>query len=165
MNAVFVDTAGWIACADGADPAHVRACKARDAALAAGQTLVTTDFVVDETLTLLRFRLGLNAAEAWWQQVDRSPRLRWERVDTDRFEKARHLFFRYRDKGFSFTDCTSFVVMREIRLTRVDDRPSLSADGIPDAAGTGAQDATPAARSLKTPGESAATQPRPPRVI
>ncbi len=117
MNAVFVDTAGWIACADGADPAHVRACGARDAALEAGQALVTTDFVVDETLTLLRFRLGLNAAAAWWQQVDRSARLRWERVDSERFENARHLFFRYRDKDFSFTDCTSFVVMREIRLT------------------------------------------------
>jgi predicted nucleic acid-binding protein len=83
----------------------------------AGQTLVTTDFVVDETLTLLRFPLGLGAAETWWQQVDRGPRLRWERVDSDRFEKARQLFFQYRDKDFSFTDCTSFVTMREVRLT------------------------------------------------
>jgi hypothetical protein len=117
MKAVFVDTGGWMACADGADPAHARCCAARDAALEAGQALVTTDFVVDETLTLVRFRLGLAAAEAWWQQVDRSSRLRWERVDSDRFEKARHLFFQYRDKELSFTDCTSFVIMREIRLT------------------------------------------------
>ena len=117
MKALFVDTAGWVACADGADPAHVRCCAARDAALEAGQTLVTTDFVIDETLTLIRFRLGLGAAETWWQQVDPSPRLRWERIDGDRFEKARHLFFQYRDKDFSFTDCTSFVTMRETRLT------------------------------------------------
>lgn len=117
MKALFVDTAGWLACADSAEPAHLRCCAARDAALEAGQALVTTDFVVDETLTLIRFRLGLDAADAWWQQVDRSARLRWERVDSDRFEKARHLFFQYRDKDFSFTDCTSFVVMREFRLT------------------------------------------------
>ena len=117
MKALFVDTAGWITCADGADPAHARCCAARDAALEAGQTLVTTDFVVDETLTLIRLRLGLSAAEAWWQQIDGSPRLRWERIDSDRFEKARHLFFQYRDKDFSFTDCTSFVIMRDIRLT------------------------------------------------
>jgi hypothetical protein len=117
MKPLFVDTAGWMARADGADPAHIRCCAARDGALEAGQTLVTTDFVVDETLTLLRFRLGLGPAQTWWQQVDRSPRLRWERIDSDRFERARHLFFQYRDKDFSFTDCTSFVIMREIRLT------------------------------------------------
>jgi uncharacterized protein len=107
-----------MACADAADPDHGRCCAARDVALEAGQFLVTTDFVVDETLTLTRFRLGLDAAESWYQQIDRSSRLRWERVDGDRFEKARHLFFRYRDKDFSFTDCTSFAVMRELRLTQ-----------------------------------------------
>jgi predicted nucleic acid-binding protein len=50
-------------------------------------------------------------------QIDRSSRLRWERIDSDRFERARQLFFQYRDKDFSLTDCTSFVVMREARLT------------------------------------------------
>ena len=117
MKAVFVDTAGWMACADGADASHRRASGARDAALEAGNTLVTSDFVVDETLTLIRFRLGLAAADSWWRQIDASRRLRWERVDSERFEKARHLFFQYNDKDFSFTDCTSFVIMRELRLT------------------------------------------------
>lgn len=118
MKGLFVDTGGWMACADGADPAHRRACAARDAALEADLLLVTTDFVVDETLTLLRLRLGLGAAEAWWRQIDGSARLRWERITVERFDRARQLFFRYRDKGFSFTDCTSFVVMQELRLAR-----------------------------------------------
>ena len=117
MRALFVDTGGWLACADGADPGHVRACAARDAAIEAGQVLVTTDFVVDEALTIIRFRLGLDPAEAWWRQIDRSSRLRWERIDSNRFETARQLFFQHRDKDFSFTDCTSFAVMRDIRLT------------------------------------------------
>ena len=117
MNAIFVDTAGWMAGADAADPAHDPVSAARDRALEAGQMLVTTDFVVDETLTLIRLRLGLAAAEAWWEQIDGSPRLRWELIDIDRFEKARGLFFSYRDKDFSFTDFTSFIVMRELKLT------------------------------------------------
>jgi len=74
--------------------------------------------VVDETLTLIRIRLGIAAAQAWWDQVDRSARLRWERIDSERFDRARALFFRYRDKSFSFTDCTSFVVMRELRIAQ-----------------------------------------------
>jgi hypothetical protein len=65
MNAVFVDTGGWMACADRADPAHVACTAARDATLEAGRISITTDFVVDETLTLIRFRLGLAAANAW----------------------------------------------------------------------------------------------------
>ena len=118
MPSAFVDTAGWMACADAADPSHAASIAARDGLLASGITLVTTDFVADETLTLLRVRLGLAAADRWWDQVDRSPRLKWERIGADRFEKARALFFRYRDKAFSFTDCTSFVVMRDLKLTR-----------------------------------------------
>ena len=119
MNAVFVDTGGWMACADRADPAHATCTVARDATLEAGRTLITTDFVVEEMLTLIRFRLGLAAANAWWHQIDGSARLRWERVDNDRFERARNLFFQYRDKDLSFTDCTSIAVMRELRLTTV----------------------------------------------
>ena len=58
------------------------------------------------------------AAEAWWRQVDGSSRLRWERISVQRFDKARQLFFQYRDKRFSFTDCTSFVVMAELKISR-----------------------------------------------
>jgi predicted nucleic acid-binding protein len=64
-------------------------------------------------------RLGVAAAQAWWEQVDSNPRLRWEPIDHDRFEKARQLFFQHRGKDSSFTDCTSFVVMRELRMTEV----------------------------------------------
>jgi predicted nucleic acid-binding protein len=102
-----------MACAHGA-------CRtARDGALEAGKALITTDFVIDEALTLIRVRLGLAAADAWWRQIDGSARLRWERIDSDRFEQARRLFFHYRDKDLSFTDCTSIAVMRELKLTTV----------------------------------------------
>lgn len=116
MKALFVDTAGWMACADAADPAHDAARAARDTALEAGRFLVTTDYVVDETLTLVRMRLGIGAAENWWAQVEGSPRVRHEAIDALRAEKARAVMFRHRDKDYSFTDCTSFVVMRDLRL-------------------------------------------------
>jgi hypothetical protein len=116
VKALFVDTAGWMACADSADPAHHAATKARDTWLEQGGLLITTDYIADETLTLIRIRLGHAAAEAWWRQVDGSSLLRWEVISPARADKARSLFFRYHDKDFSFTDCTSFVVMRELKL-------------------------------------------------
>ena len=44
MKALFVDTAGWVACADASDPSHARCCDARDRALEAGQTLERAGF-------------------------------------------------------------------------------------------------------------------------
>jgi len=141
MNAVVVDTGGWMACADRADAAHAACTAARDSTLEAGRILITTDFFVDETLTLIRFRLGLAAADTWWQQVDGSARLRWERVENGRFERARNLFFRYRDKDVSFTDFTSIAVMRELRLKTV-----ITTDGHFQQVGF---DVLPSARSRK----------------
>lgn len=116
MKYLFVDSAGWMACADAADPAHRAACAARDRWLEREGLLLTTDYVIDETLSLIRFRLDLAASEQWWQSVADSPRVRQESIHRERAERARAIFFRYRDKDFSFTDCTSFALMRELRL-------------------------------------------------
>ena len=118
VRGLFVDTGGWLALADARDPVHEAACAARDRWLEAGGILVSTDFVLDETLTLIRARLGLASARRWWEQVDSSTRVRWEWIDPPRARKALGLFFRWRDKPFSFTDCTSFGVMRELGLPR-----------------------------------------------
>lgn len=101
--------------ADAADPAHEACRSARDEWLREGRVIVTTDYVVDETLTLIRMRLGLDAAAGWWRQVDGSALLRWEWIDAMRAERARSWFFEGEDKDFSFTDRSSFVVMREVR--------------------------------------------------
>lgn len=116
MNWLFADTAGWVAAADAADERNAAVRAARDAWLERGGGLLTTDYVVDETLTVLRARLGLPAAAVWWRQVQASRRVRIEWLNAARAEKARGLFFRYRDKSFSFTDCTSFTVMKELGI-------------------------------------------------
>jgi len=118
MKMMFVDTAGWTAAADAADKQHKAVCLCRDAWLKAGGIFVTTDYVIDETLTLLRMRMNIKAAEAWWEQIEGSSRVRIEWMQADRMERARAFFFRYHDKSFSFTDCTSFIVMKELRLRK-----------------------------------------------
>lgn len=119
MRPMFVDTAAWVSAADSADISGPLVRQIRDQWLSEGAILVTTDYVVDETLTTIRFRLGLDAAEAWWRQIEGSTRLRVESVGEARRERARSLFFGYRDKDVSFTDCCSFVVMRDLRIRRV----------------------------------------------
>ena len=47
--------------ADAADPMHEASRGSRDAWLRSGGSLLSTDYVIDETLTLIRMRLGLRA--------------------------------------------------------------------------------------------------------
>jgi len=115
-NRISVDTAGWMSMADKNDKHHTECIRARDEWLRKGYLFLTTDYVVDETLTLIRTRIGIDGAEKWWDQVSGSPRLKFEWIHFERAERARVWFFKWRDKSFSFTDCTSFVVMKELSL-------------------------------------------------
>jgi predicted nucleic acid-binding protein len=108
-----------MALADESDPLHKDSMKIRDGWLEQGGILVTSDYIVDETLTLIRMRLSLGAAEEWWEQVSESPRVRWEWINAERAEKARAWFFKWKDKSFSFTDCTSFILLRELHIRKV----------------------------------------------
>jgi predicted nucleic acid-binding protein len=119
MTKLFVDTAGWMPMADKRDALHLNCMKTRDRWLEQEGILVTSDYVMDETLTLIRMRISIDAAERWWDQVADSPRLRWENIDAQRAEKARIWFFKWTDKSSSFTDCTSFVLMRELGIKKV----------------------------------------------
>jgi predicted nucleic acid-binding protein len=116
MKGLFVDTSAWVASEDMADPRCQAVLEARDAWFREGGVLVTTDYVLAETLTTLRKRLGLHVAEGWWNRIENSLRVRWEWIGHDRAAKARALFFRHHDKDYSLTDCTSFVVMKELKL-------------------------------------------------
>jgi predicted nucleic acid-binding protein len=101
MKLLFVDTAGWMSMADKNDKLHMESMRIRDEWLRQGDILITTDYVIDETLTLIRIRLGIDKAEKWWEQVSGSPRLKVEWINPERAEKARGWFFRWRDKSFS----------------------------------------------------------------
>jgi predicted nucleic acid-binding protein len=116
MKRLFVDTAGWMSMADKSDRRHLDFIQIRNEWLEQGGILVTTDYIIDETLTLIRIRLGVAAAEKWWEHVSGSPRLQVEWIGVERAERALGWFFRWGDQAFSFTDCTSFVVMRELSL-------------------------------------------------
>ena len=119
MKRLFVDTAGWMAMADGKDPHHPSSLRVRDQWLEEGGILTISDYVIDETLTLIRMRLGIGAAERWWELVSESPRCKTEWITPDRAEKATRWFFKWRDQSFSFTDCTSFVIMTELGNDKV----------------------------------------------
>ncbi len=74
---------------------------------------VTTDYVLDETLTLLRSRRSLGAAAAFIDKVRKSKSVRIFWIDEALFDKAIDMFLDSERRSWSFTDCTSFALMKE----------------------------------------------------
>ena len=79
-------------------------------------TFVTTDYVLDETITLLLYHAGRQHALAFGDAVRHSRQVQLVWVDANIWEEAWQLFRHYDDKVWAFTDCASFVVMRQMGL-------------------------------------------------
>ena len=110
---VFVDTSAWFAYVNAADPDHRRVTGALDER--AGR-LVTSSYVFDETVTLTQARLGHRRAVAVGRTLLDPAVVELLRVTSPEERAAWALFERRPDKAYSFTDCTSFILMRRERI-------------------------------------------------
>ena len=108
---VFVDTSVWYAAVDSTDQHNSRA----KAILSAGGSLLTSDHVLTETWTLLRYRVGRQAAEGFWEAL-RSGIAVVEPVGAADLEAAWHIGAMYPDQDFSIVDRTSFALMRRLGI-------------------------------------------------
>jgi len=116
-GSIFVDTSAFLALEDESDQHHEEALRFRDQQLLSGSyQLITTSYILDETLTLVRSRLGITPSIDFSRKVRRSRIVRVISVSSEVEEKALDLFERYDDKDFSFTDCVSFVVMKDLGI-------------------------------------------------
>ena len=97
---LFVDTWGWVVLADDKHPAYAQADLERRSRSGAGR-LVTTDYVLDETITRLFARCHFAIARQFTEGILASERagfLRIERITPERFRAAYQLRLRYTDK-------------------------------------------------------------------
>lgn len=113
---VFMDSAGFLALWDAGDEHHAAAIRLQKELARKRRPFLTTEYVVDETVTLLLVRHSHNAAVDFLDTVERSEALRLEWIGPERFHAACALFRKYADKEWSFTDCVSFGTMRELRV-------------------------------------------------
>ena len=110
---IFVDTGAWFVVMVHSDTHHPEA----DAWFEENKaTLITSDYVIAETLTLLRARGEGLSALTLGDLLFTTKMSLIVRVTPDDFSKSWRIFRDYDDKGWSFTDCTSKVIMERLGI-------------------------------------------------
>jgi predicted nucleic acid-binding protein len=129
-NEIFVDTSGFYALLIKGDDQHEAAVRILREARRRKRRFVTSDHVLDETATLLKARGHGHLLSAFFDSLHTSHACRTEWTDPERFHRAQAFFLKHADQAWSFTDCLSFCLMKELRL-----RDALTKDGHFDEAG------------------------------
>ena len=116
---VFVDSSMWKALVDPKDDFSSQAEKIWQSLEQENFRLLTTNYILDESFTLIRKRCGIEAIKLLRDRLASE----WSGVKIIRVtlhdEAAAWNWFLKEWSNLSFTDCVSFAVMKRLGLTRV----------------------------------------------
>jgi predicted nucleic acid-binding protein len=115
---IFVDTGAFIARYVRRGGHHSRARRVWTEIEKLRNACFTSNFVLDETFTLLGRQTSYSFAAERARALLGSKALTILRPDAEDELAALDLFARFADQEVSFTDCTSFALMRRHRLSR-----------------------------------------------
>lgn len=112
---VFIDTGGFFSILSPYDRDHATAIRWM-VDFGARTPIVTTDYILDETITLLQSRRQPHLIEPWLTNILASENCQVIWMNAERFSQVRSFFAKHADKDWSFTDCFSFCVMHERQI-------------------------------------------------
>lgn len=122
MREIFIDTSAWGAIKDTSDVNHEVALLFREE-ISRKYRLVTTSYVLDETYTLLLISIGYARTVEFKRDIDvmiASGVLIVLHISESTEKAAWGIFEKFNtDKEWSFTDCTSRVVMEQREISEV----------------------------------------------
>jgi predicted nucleic acid-binding protein len=116
---IFIDTGAFLARYLLKDQYHHRAVAVWEKLRSNRENCVTSNFVLDETFTLLGRQAGYGFAVQRAKNIYASQALTICRPDRENEIKALQYFSKYADQHVSFTDCISFVLMKHEKINRV----------------------------------------------
>jgi len=117
-DTIFIDTGFFKALVDGEDDFNRQAKKIWQKLEEEKTDLVTSNYVIDETLTVIRIKCGLKKALKFRDLLaENSQILKIIRVTVADEAGAWQWFIKNWSK-LSFTDCVSFAVMKRLGLRR-----------------------------------------------
>lgn len=113
---VFVDTSALLAVLHTEDANHARAARTFRTLLQTDEELVTTNYVLVETVALLQHRFGLAAVRRFEDDV--APVLALDWIDAEAHAEGTAALLTAGRRELSLVDCVSFACMRRRGLTR-----------------------------------------------
>ncbi len=120
---VFVDTWGWLAIGHRKDPFHKEVKAYYQTLRADNFDIVTSDYVLDEAITLIFRREVYEEAIHFIEgifQASEEGYLTIDKITEGRFASAWQLRKQFKDKPLiSFTDITTMVIMQERGIKQV----------------------------------------------
>jgi predicted nucleic acid-binding protein len=113
---VFVDTSAWLALHDRRDQFNEEALAKQREIKEKRLSLVTTEYIFSECVTLIQRRIGLNSAAEFGDSLLTSKIVDLAKIDSKAFIMAWGLFKRSTERDMSFVDCTSFAMMKIMKI-------------------------------------------------
>ncbi|MCI4372940.1 MAG: type II toxin-antitoxin system VapC family toxin [Thermoplasmata archaeon] len=114
---IFIDSSAWFALLDQRDGFHRPAREfQRELERGVHGRLVTTDYVLDETVTYLRQRGPVHSVGEFRTVVTASESVQIVWTTPDRFWAAWETLLGRPDQRWSLTDCLSFVPMKSLGI-------------------------------------------------
>ncbi|MBU2529933.1 MAG: type II toxin-antitoxin system VapC family toxin [Elusimicrobia bacterium] len=116
---IFVDTSAFVALSDKKDQYHRKAISYFMSLGAGAAQLYTSNYITDETITRIRIKNGHKFALEFGKYFFMSKIFHTHYIDRYLERDAFELFEKYSDKELSFTDCTSFALMKKLNIKKV----------------------------------------------
>jgi hypothetical protein len=112
---IFVDTGAWFSCTVPSDPNYTSARTWKEQNQPHYQ-FFTTDYVIDETLTLLRARGEFRRAIALGEAFFSNTLAQIHYLTQDDIQATWEIFRKFSDKEWSFTDCSSKIIIEKFGI-------------------------------------------------
>lgn len=113
-KSIFIDTSFIIALEDADAPEHEKALNCWEKIKPC--KIITTSYIFDETVTFIKRRLGYKKAVETGKRLRESSSVDIIHISEEDVEKGWEMFLKYDDKGYSLTDCISFVIMQKMKM-------------------------------------------------
>ena len=117
---IFVDTSAWYALTVADDVCHAPAIGFLKV-ISSGEfgKMITTDYVLAETYTLLRIKKGTELVTRFAESVASSSNVKALWISESDFSLSLEKLLKFNDKMLSFVDCSSSVAMDALGITDV----------------------------------------------